>query len=74
MKDKKRIEIPLKVIERIYSKSPGMQTLIEESMIDICKEKSVSLEQVFFAFLCCLLYRYWLSEHKFFIVIKKKIT
>ena len=67
MKDKKRIEIPLKVIERIYSKSPGMQTLIEESMIDICKEKSVSLEQVFFAFL-------WLSEHKFFIVIKKKIT
>ena len=50
MKDKKRIEILLKVIERIYSKSPGMQTLIDESMIDICKEEGASTEQVFFAF------------------------
>ena len=25
-----------KIIGRAYSKNPGMQTLIEESMIDIC--------------------------------------
>ena len=48
MKDKKRIEILLKVIERVYSKNPGMQTLIDESVIDICKEEGVSPEQVFF--------------------------
>ena len=48
MKDKKRIEILLKVIERVYSKNPGMQTMIDESVIDICKEEGVSPEQVFF--------------------------
>ena len=48
MKDKKRVEILLKVIERVYSKNPGMQTLIDESVIDICKEEGVSPEQVFF--------------------------
>ena len=37
MKDSNRIEILLKAINRIYSKSPGMQSLIDESMIDICK-------------------------------------
>ena len=35
----KRIEIMLKKIERIYSKCPGMQALIDESMIGICKEE-----------------------------------
>ena len=33
----KRIEIMLKKIERIYGKFPGMQALIDESMIGICK-------------------------------------
>ena len=53
MKHKKKIEILLKAIERVYTKNPGMQTLIDELMIDICKEEGVSPEQVFFAFLCC---------------------
>ena len=53
MKHKKKIEILLKVIERVYTKNPGMQTLIDELMIGICKEEGVSPEQVFFAFLCC---------------------
>ena len=35
----KRIEIMLKKIERIYGKFPGMQVLIDESMIGICKEE-----------------------------------
>ena len=47
MKDKKRMEMLLKVIEKVYSKKPGMQTLIDESMIDICKEEGVFL--LFFA-------------------------
>ena len=65
MKDKKKIEILLKVIERVYTKNPGTQNLIDESMIDICKE-GVSSEQVFFVFLCYWFYRYGLSKHKFF--------
>ena len=44
-----------------------MQTLIDESMIDICIEEDMSPEQVFFAFLCCRLYPYRLSKHIFFV-------
>ena len=51
MKDKKRIKILCNVMERIYSKSPDMQTLIIESMIDMCKEKGVPPEQAYFCFL-----------------------
>ena len=47
MKDKKNIEILLKVTERVYTKNLGMQKLIDESMIDVCKEEGVSPEQVF---------------------------
>ena len=38
-------------------------------MIDICKEESVSSEQVFFffTFFCCWLYRNELSQHEFFV-------
>ena len=50
MKVKKRIEILLKVIERVYSENPGIQTLIDESIINICKEEGVSPEQVLFCF------------------------
>ena len=66
MKDKKRIKILLKVIERVYSKNPGIQTLIDGSRTDIHKQ-DVSLEEVFFAFLCGWLYRYGLSEHIFIV-------
>ena len=50
MKDKKRIEILLNVIGRVYSKNPGIQTLIDESMRDICNEEGVSPEQLFLLF------------------------
>ena len=50
LKDKKRIEILLKVIKRIYDKNPEMQKSIDSSMIAVCKE-GVSLEQVFFILL-----------------------
>ena len=62
-KNKKRIQILLKVIERLYSKNPGIQTLIDKLMIDICK--GLSPEKVFAAFLCWWLYPYGLSKHKF---------
>ena len=48
MKEKTKIEILGKVIDKFYTKNPGMQKLIEKSMIDICKEESVLSEQVFF--------------------------
>ena len=67
MEDKKRTEILLKVIERVCNKNPGMQTLVDESVMDICKDEGVSSKQVFFAFLCCWLYCFGLSEHKFFV-------
>ena len=38
MKDKRKVEILLKLIERVYTKNPGTQKLIDESMIDIWKE------------------------------------
>ena len=66
MKDEKRIEILLKVIERVYGKNPGIQTLLEESVIDVCKEEVRHRNRYFFAFLCCWLYRYGLSKHNFF--------
>lgn len=47
MKDKKRIEILLKAIERIYNKNTGIQKLMYKSMIDVCKEEGVSPKQVF---------------------------
>ena len=43
-----------------------MQTLIDESMIDICKEEGVSPEQVVLDFLFYWLYRHRLSKHKLF--------
>ena len=80
MKDKKRIEILLKVTERVYSKNPG-KTLIDESMIDICKEV-VPFEQVFFCFssvvgfivMGCLNNNLLCAKDSLFlVVIKKKI-
>ena len=50
MKDKKRIEILLEVIERTYSKNQGIQTQIGESVMDICKEEGASTKQVFLLF------------------------
>ena len=50
MKDKKKIEILLTVIEKAYNRNPGIQTLIDKAMIDICKEESVSV-----VFCCSLL-------------------
>ena len=38
MKDKKRIDILLKIIEKAYTKNPGKQKLLEELMIHVCKE------------------------------------
>ena len=50
IKDKKRIKILLKVIERVYMKNTDKQKLIDESMIDISKEECVPSEQDFFFF------------------------
>ena len=52
----------------------GCKHWIDESMIGTCKEEGVSLEQLFFALICYLLYRHGLSEHKSCMVVKKKIT
>ena len=49
-KDKEKIKILLKTIERVYTKNSGMQKLIDESMADVFKEDGVSPEQVFFVF------------------------
>ena len=81
MKDKKKIKILLKSIERVYSKNPRIQALIDESIIDVCKVEGVLCEQVFFAFLCCWVPCYGLSEIIFLfegqlifskVVVKKK--
>ena len=50
MKDKKKLDVLLKVIKRIYDKDPGMQEMIDASMMEVCAEEGVSPEQVFFYF------------------------
>ena len=47
MKDKKKHEILLKVIQRIFDKNPETQELIDASMMEVCAEEGVSPEQVF---------------------------
>lgn len=42
MKDKKRIEILLTTIENVYTKNLGMQKVIVEPMINICREEGVT--------------------------------
>ena len=49
MKDKKKLEVLIKVIKIIYDKNPGMQEMIDSLMIEVCTEEGASLEQVFFA-------------------------
>ena len=58
MKDKKKLEVLLKFIQRTYDKNPKMQKVIDAPMIEVCAEDGVSPEQVFFilVFLCCCLY------------------
>ena len=55
MKDKKKLEVLLKVIKRIYDKNPGTQEMIDASIIEVCAEEGVSPEQVFFVLLLSLL-------------------
>ena len=50
MKDKKKLDILLKVIQRIYDKNPEMWEMIDTSMIEVCVEEGISPEQVFFHF------------------------
>ena len=80
-----KVGVLLKIIETVYTKNPGMQKLIDEWMMDICKEEGVSPEQVFFAGLCCWFYRYelninflcakdslWKYKGLFLVLIKKQ--
>lgn len=46
MKDKKIIDILLKVIKNVYDKNSDLQKLIR--CVDVCAGEGVSLEQVFF--------------------------
>ena len=57
MKDKRRIEILLKVIKESAKVILNSQELIDASMVDVCAEEDVSSKQVFFYFdfLCCCL-------------------
>ena len=50
MKDKKKLEVLLKVIKRIYDKNPGLQEMMDVSIVEVCAEEGISPEQVFFYF------------------------
>ena len=54
MKNKKKLEVLFKVIQRIYDKNPGMQEMIGASMKDVSADEGVSPEQVFFILLLSL--------------------
>ena len=71
MKDKKRIEILLKVIERIYNKNSKVDVQIN----DRCMQRRGCVTQAgifYFASLNCCLYRNGLSKHIFFVCEKKE--
>ena len=55
MKDKKKLEVLLKVIQRVFDKTPEMQEVIDIQMIDVPAEECVSPEQAFFYFYISLL-------------------
>ena len=50
MKDRNNLEVLLKVIKRIYDKNPGMQEMLDASMVEVCAEECESAEHVFFYF------------------------
>ena len=54
VKNKKKLEVLLKVIQRIYDKNPGMQEMTGASMKDVSADEGVSPEQVFFILLLSL--------------------
>ena len=58
MKDKKKLDVLLKVIQRIYDKNTEMQEVIDAMMLEVCTEEGVSPEKIFFyfAFFCCCLF------------------
>ena len=58
MKDKKKLEVLLKVKQRVCDKNVGSKEAMDSSMVEVCTEEGVSPEQVFFIFLflCCCLY------------------
>ena len=67
MKDKKRNEILLKVIKKVYDENADLQKSRDASMMEVCAEEGVSPKQTFFccfffAFLCFCLYGNWLSK------------
>ena len=55
MKDKKKLEVFLKVIQRVFDKTPEMQEVIDAQMLDVPAEECVSPEQEFFYFYISLL-------------------
>lgn len=38
MRDKRKVEILMKAVERVYNKNPDTQKCIDGSMIHVCKE------------------------------------
>ena len=65
MKDKEKLKILLKVIQRIYDKNPEMQEVIDASMMKVCAEESIYPEPVLFfilLFIFCRLYHNVIQE------------
>ena len=54
MKNKKKLEVLLNVVQGVNDKNPGMQEVIDASMIEVCTEEGGSPKQVFFMFLLSL--------------------
>ena len=56
MKDEKKIELLLKVIEIIHDQNPGTEKVIDPLMVEVSSKECVSPEQVYFHFIflfCC---------------------
>ena len=59
-RNRKKLEVLLKVTKRFYHKNSGMQEMTDVSMIEVCAEETVFLGQVVFILL--LLLSKWLIK------------
>ena len=55
MKDKKKFEVLLKVLQNFFNENPKIQEVIDVSMVEIRAEEGVSPEQVLFFLLFLML-------------------
>lgn len=59
MNNRKRSIILYRVLQKTHNDHPNLREYLDKSMVEICREKNVSLNQVFFFSFFCLSNNLW---------------